>query len=152
MATLKALPRGTRIVLVSGPLLLLSLFFTWQDVPVDYGTAGVATRYLDGFDLWGLLLAILVIAGVTLAVVVQTSDENLAESGHHASALLGIGLAVGAIAILKSLTDAGSTLQSYAFVGLAVAFAAGAAMDWASVRRGEHTAVAPRRRGLSSVA
>ena len=60
MANFKALSRGAQIVLVAGPLLFLSLFFTWQNVEVDYGRAGVATLPLDGWDAWGLLLALLV--------------------------------------------------------------------------------------------
>ena len=60
MAKFKALSRGSQIVLVAGPLLLLSLFFTWQNVEVDYGRAGIATLSLDGWDAWGLLLALLV--------------------------------------------------------------------------------------------
>ena len=58
MATFKALSRGSQIVLVAGPLLFGSLFFTWQNLEVDYGRAGVATISLDGWDAWGLLLAL----------------------------------------------------------------------------------------------
>ncbi len=64
MAKFKALSRGSQLVLVAGPLLFLSLFFTWQNVEVDYGRAGVATMPLDGWDAWGLLLALLVMATV----------------------------------------------------------------------------------------
>ena len=64
MAKFKALSRGSQLVLVAGPLLLFSLFFTWQNVEVDYGRAGVATLPLDGWDAWGLLLALLVMATV----------------------------------------------------------------------------------------
>ena len=44
-------------------------FFTWQNVEVDYGRAGVATLPLDGFDAWGLLLALLVLSTLTLVVL-----------------------------------------------------------------------------------
>ena len=60
MAKFKALSRGTQLVLVAGPLLFLSLFFTWQHVAVDYGRAGVREVPLDGWDAWGPLLALLV--------------------------------------------------------------------------------------------
>ena len=60
MAKFKALSRGSQLVLVAGPLLILSLFLTWQYVEVDYGLAGVAKMPLDGWDAWGLLLALLV--------------------------------------------------------------------------------------------
>lgn len=152
MARFLALSRGTQLVLVAAPLLLASLFFTWQNVPVDYGPAGVATMHLDGFDGWGLVLAVLLVLMLTLVVVMHTSDEDLVGSRSHTSALLGLGLAVAAVAILKSVTDAGSSLQSYVFVALAVAVAAGAALDWAAVRREARPAVARPGRGLSSTA
>ena len=60
METFKALSRGTQLVLLAGPLLIFSLFFTWQRVEVDYGRAGTAVQTLDGFDFWGLLIVVLV--------------------------------------------------------------------------------------------
>ena len=71
MAKFKSLSRGTQIVLVSGPLLLFSLFLTWQNVAVDYGPAGIATLPLDGFDAWGLLLGLLVLSTLTLVVLTK---------------------------------------------------------------------------------
>lgn len=152
MARFMALPRGTRLVLVSAPLLLVSLFFTWQDLPVDYGPAGVAIRHVDGFDGWGLLLAILVVLAITVVVVVNTSEEDLRGSRSHAAAELGLGVSIAAVAVLKSVTDAGSTIESYVFVGLALAVAAGTALDWAEARRGTVPAVARPGRGISSTA
>jgi hypothetical protein len=152
MARFLALPRGTQLVLVAAPLLLVSLFFTWQDVPVDYGSAGIATTHLDGFDGWGLLLSILLVLTLTLVVVMHSSQDDLTASRPHATALLALGLATAGIAILKSLTDAGSTLQSYVFVGLAVAVAVGAAMNWAAIRHDAQTATPARRGWFSSAA
>ncbi len=79
MAKFKALSRGTQLVLVAGPLLFLSLFFTWQNVPVDYGRSGIADVPLDGWDAWGLLLGLLVIATVTLVVLLQLTDMEMSE-------------------------------------------------------------------------
>ena len=56
---------GTKLVLVAGPILFLGLFFTWQQLRVDYGPAGVAEIPQDGWDLWGLLIGVLVITTVT---------------------------------------------------------------------------------------
>jgi hypothetical protein len=64
----------------------------------------------------------------------------------------GLGAALAAAAVVKSLTDAGSTWLSYGFVGLAVAIAAGTYLDWAATRRREHPALARKRRGLRSTA
>ena len=60
MEKFKALSRGTQLVLVAGPLLFLSLFFTWQTLAVDYGPAGIAEPPQDGWDAWGLLIGMLV--------------------------------------------------------------------------------------------
>lgn len=152
MARFKALPRGTQLVLVAAPLLLASLFLTWQAVPVDYGTSGTATLHLDGFDGWGLLLALLGVVAITLVVVVHTSEDDLTTSRSHATALLVLGLMIAGVAVLKSATDAGSTLPSYVYVGLAFAVAVGAAMDWAALRRGALPAVAHPGRGIRSAA
>ena len=79
MATFKALSRGSQLVLVAGPLLFLSLFFTWQNVEVDYGRAGVATLSLDGWDAWGLLLALLVLATVALVALGNFTEVELSD-------------------------------------------------------------------------
>jgi len=59
---------------------------------------------------------------------------------------------VFAVAVVKSLTDAGSTPLSYAFVALAGVVAVGAYLDWAAARRPERPALARKRRGFSSAA
>ena len=79
MAKFKALSRGTQLVLVAGPLLFLSLFFTWQHVEVNYGRAGVAKLALDGWDAWGLLLALLVLATVVLVALRNLTDVEMSE-------------------------------------------------------------------------
>jgi hypothetical protein len=152
MAKFKALSRGTRLVLVAGPLLFLSLFLTWQNVEVDYGRAGIATMPLDGWDAWGLLLGLLVIAAVTLVVLVKLTDVELSEDVPWSSVILGLGAAVLAVAVLKSLTDASSSWLSYAFLGLAAAVAVGAYLDWAAERKSRQPLLARKRRGISSAA
>jgi hypothetical protein len=152
MAKFKALSRGTQVVLVAGPLLFLSLFFTWQDLQVDYGPAGVATIALDGFDAWGLLLALLVLSCVTLVALRDLSDVELSEDVPWAKVTLGLGVATGVVALLKSLTDADSSLTSYGFVALALAVTAGTYLDWAAARRSHQPLLARKRRGIRSAA
>jgi hypothetical protein len=152
MAKFKALSRGTQLVLVAGPLLFISLFFTWQNVPVDYGRAGIATMPLDGWDAWGLLIAFLTIATVSIVVLDEFTDVDMSEDVPWATVTFALGVAVLATTVLKSLTDAGSTRESYAFVALAGAVAAGTYLDWAALRRAKRPLLARKRRGISSAA
>ena len=50
---------------------------------------------------------------------------------------LGLGAAIFAVALVKNLTDAGSSWPSYAFVGLAGAVLVGAYLDWADGRKSD---------------
>lgn len=153
MATFKALSRGTQLVLVSGPLLLSSLFFTWQHVEVDYGQAGVATIALDGFDAWGLLLAVVTIALVTIVALRALTDVEMSDDVPWGSITLGLGLTAFAVALLKNLTDAGSTWASYGFVALAALVALGTFFEWSGARGvRQHPELARKRRGLRSAA
>jgi hypothetical protein len=147
MAKFKALARGTQLVLVAAPLLFFSLFFTWQNVEVDYGPAGIASMALDGFDAWGLLVALLTLVTVAL-VVMRAADVELSEEVPWPTIVLGLGTSILAVTLVKSLTDSGSTWESYAFVVFAGVVAVGTFLDWADARRAERTAAraqAPRR-------
>jgi hypothetical protein len=153
MAKFKALARGTQIVLVAGPLLFLSLFLTWQNLEVDYGPAGVATSMLDGFDAWGLLLALLVLSTVALVALRNLTEVEMSEDIQWEKVALGLGVAVATVAVLKSLTDADSSWASYGFVALAIAVAAGTYMDWAAAKRERRPLLAQkRRRGIRPAA
>jgi hypothetical protein len=152
MATFKALSRGTQLVLVAGPLLFLSLFFTWQNQPIDYGRSGIATAPLDGWDAWGLLIALLTIATVSIVVLDEFTDVEMSEQMPWATVTFALGVAALAISVLKSLTDAGSTWESYAFVALAAALALGTYLDWAALRKSQQPLLARKRRGISSAA
>jgi hypothetical protein len=153
MEKFKALPRGSQIVLIAGPLLFFSLFFTWQYVEVDYGRAGMATISLDGWDAWGLLLAFLVLATVALVALRGFAEDELSDDVPWPAITFGLGTAILAVAALKNITDAGSSWLSYGFVGLAAAVAVGTYLDWAATRRGRtQPTLARKRRGLRSAA
>ena len=152
MAKFKALSRGTQTVLVAGPLLFLSLFFTWQNVEVSYGRAGVATMPLDGFDAWGLLLALLVLSAVTLVVLLNLTEVEMSTEIPWMTVTFALGSGTFLVAVLKSLTDAGSSWASYAFVALACAVAVGTYLDWAAARREHKPMLAQKRRGIRSTA
>jgi hypothetical protein len=152
MAKFKALARGTQLVLVAGPLLFISLFFTWQNVAVNYGRAGIARTPLDGWDAWGLLIALLTIATVTIILLDEFTDVEMSEDVPWATVTFVLGVAAFGAVVLKSLTDAGSTWESYGFVALAGTMAAGTYMDWAAFRRAKPPLLARKRRGISSAA
>jgi len=152
MAKFKALSRGTQTVLVAGPLLFLSLFFTWQNVEVDYGPAGVAKLPLDGFDAWGLLLAILVLSTITLVVLTHLTDVEMSSDIPWTKITFTLGVATFLVAVLKNVTDAGSSWTSYGFVALAAAVAAGTYLEWDEARKEPKPILAQKRRGLRSTA
>lgn len=152
MATFTALSRGTQIVLVAGPLAFLSLFFTWQHVGVDYGPAGVATVSLDGFDAWGLLLALLALGTTTLVALRSLSAVELAEDISWDTVALALGAATAAVALVKNLTDAGSSWASYGFLVLALAVGLGTYLDWAAARKSRQPVLAHKRRRIRPTA
>jgi hypothetical protein len=139
---LKALSRGTKLVLVAGPLLLLSLFFDWQTLEIDYGPAGVVEQRLDGWDAWGLLIGLLSIAAVSIVVLRRLTAVELSDDVPWDTVTLGLGTGAFAVAVLKSLTDERSTWVSYGFVALAGVLALGTYLSWAEGRREPHRAAA----------
>jgi hypothetical protein len=150
---LRALPLGAKLVLTAGPLLVLSLFFTWQNVRVDYGPAGVAVLPQDGWDAWGLFIGLATVAVVTLVVLRRLTEVELSDDVPWERITLALGLLVGIVTVVKSLTDENSTWWSYAFVALAVVVALGAYLDWNAHRRELAGALVGReRRGVSSTA
>src|SRR5215510_613382 len=98
---------GTKVLLVSGPLLLVSLFLTWQATPVKFGKNGTVTQSLDGWDFWGLVIALATLAVVVLAVM-REHDDDLAFDTRVTRAVLGLGCLVFVAAVLKNFRDADS--------------------------------------------
>jgi hypothetical protein len=152
MERLKSLSRGTKLVLVAGPLLFVSLFLTWQMVEVDFGPAGRADYPLDGWDVWGLQIGLLVIAVVSLMVVIHLTEVKLPEDIPWNTLIFALGNGVFVLTVVKNVTDAGSTWTSYVFVLLAALVAVGAYLNWSEARASEPPPVGYGRRGLSSAA
>jgi hypothetical protein len=138
----RSLTLGTKLVLVAGPLLLVSLFFNWQTAHIDYGPAGIAKVPQDGWDIWGLLLGVATIAAVTLVVLRRLTEVEMSDGVPWESLVLALAASAFALAALKNATDAYSTVESYGFVIVAGLQAVGAYLDWAAQRR-EHRAAAP---------
>jgi hypothetical protein len=150
MERIKALPTGPKLVLVAAPLLFLSLFFTWQTLEIDFGPAGTAEVMLDGWDVWGLLVGLLAISLTVLVAVLHVADVEVSENVPWDRLVLGGGIAILAVTLLKNLTDADSAWMSYAGLALAVLVALGAYETWAR-SEGRPTLIG-RRRSLSSAA
>lgn len=152
MERIKALSRGTKLVLASGPLLFVSLFFNWQTLKIDFGPAGVADQPLDGWDGWGLLIGLLAMAVVTLVVLVRLTDVEMPDDVPWERVTFALGTATFTLAILKNLRDADSTWASYGFVALAGALAVGTYLNWAETQAGQPRLLGRKRRGFSSAA
>jgi hypothetical protein len=134
LARLKRLTRGPTLVLVAGTLLLFDLFLTWQNLEVDFGPAGTATSMLDGWDVWGLLIAFTIVALVTLVVVVYASDVDISDDVRWELWILVGAVGLFAMTLAKNLGDADSAWPSYLGLALAAAVVVGAYLDWAPTR------------------
>lgn len=153
MERFKALSRGTKLILAAGPVLFFSLFFNWQTLRIDYGPAGIAPQPQDGWDVWGLLIALLVIATVTLVVLHRMTEVEMSDDVPWETVTFGLGSATFALAVLKNVTDTNSTWASYGFVALAGVVVAGTYLNWAETRTTRNPLLGRRkRRGFSSAA
>ena len=152
MERFKALSTGPKLLLVATPLLFVSLFFTWQKLEVDFGRAGRAEAMLDGWDFWGLLIGLLTLGLTALAVVAYLTDVELSEDVPWDRLVLGAGIAILALTLLKNVTDADSALASYVGVLLAGLVALGAYETWAEEVGRPSLVSRVRRRRLGSAA
>jgi hypothetical protein len=119
MDRLSALSRGTQIMLVGAVLLLIVMFFTWQ----DYGPAVLEFNAWRGFAGWVLgLLVIVLLAWIVVRIV--SVDIPLPVSTAMTAALLGTLILF--FAVIKNLFDDESTIWSYIGVVLAILIAVGA--------------------------
>ncbi|HZN21372.1 MAG TPA: hypothetical protein VFB57_02290 [Gaiellaceae bacterium] len=152
MDRFRTLSTGPKLLLVATPLLFVSLFFTWQKLEVDFGRAGRAEALLDGWDFWGLLIGMLALGLTALAVVAYLTDVELSEDVPWGPLVLGGGIAILALTLLKNVTDADSAWASYVAVLLAALVALGAYETWAEDVGRPSLVSRVRRRGLRSVA
>ena len=152
MDRFRTLSTGPKLLLVATPLLFVSLFFTWQKLEVDFGRAGRAEALLDGWDFWGLLIGMLALGLTALAVVAYLTDVELSEDVPWGALVLGGGIAILALTLLKNVTDADSAWASYVAVLLAALVALGAYETWAEDVGRPSLVSRVRRRGLRSVA
>jgi len=152
MDRFRTLSTGPKLLLVATPLLFVSLFFTWQKLEVDFGRAGRAEALLDGWDFWGLLIGMLALGLTALAVVAYLTDVELSEDVPWGPLVLGGGIAILALTLLKNVTDADSAWASYVAVLLAALVALGSYETWAEDVGRPSLVSRVRRRGLRSVA
>jgi hypothetical protein len=150
MERLKSLSRGTKLVLVAGPMLFVSLFLTWQKVEVDFGPAGRAYYHLDGFDVWGLQIALLIVAVVSLIVVIHLTEVVMPEDVPWHTVTFGLGNGAFLLTVVKNVTDAGSTWASYVFLLFAALVAVGTYLNWSESRAPEPPTVGYGRRVSSA--
>jgi hypothetical protein len=134
MDRIKGLPTGSKIVLACGVLLFFSLFATWQNLQVDYGRSGKAVLPQDGWDFWGLLIGLVVLAVISLVVVVHATDVEVSDEVPWERVVLGLAAALFGLTLVKNLTDADSSWVSYLGLALAAGVAGGAYLDWSRER------------------
>ena len=138
MSKLRTTSLGTKFVLLAGPILVVGLFFTWQQLRVDYGPAGVAELPQDGWDAWGLAAGLVTIALVTVVALRRLTEVEMSPDVPWETITFALGTGAFALVVLKSLTDADSTWTSYVFVAVAAVLAAGTYLLWAEGRDDAH--------------
>jgi hypothetical protein len=131
---IKGLSLGAKIVLAGSALLFFSLFLTWQNLKVVYQGAGTGTLMLDGWDIWGLLIGLLLVALVGLVLFAKTADLSLWPDVDWELVILVAAAAVLALVLVKTLTDRNSAWASYLGLALAGVILAGALFDWSAER------------------
>ena len=89
---------------------------------------------------------------MTIVASQNLTDVEMSNDTPSPTVTLALGAAVLAVALLKNLTDAGSSWASYGFVVLAGAVAVGTLLDWMAARSEPSPVLAPKRRGLRSAA
>ncbi len=133
MEKLASLSTGAKLVLVAGGLLFFDLFLTWQTVAVDFGPKNTIMQGLDGWDIWGLLMGVAILALISL-VIARQYDDGLAFDARWTRVLLALGVLVLVFALIKNLGDSDSTWASYVGVILAGVVAVGAYLDFSHQR------------------
>jgi hypothetical protein len=115
-------------MLGSSILLFFDLFLTWQKVPQVYGGKFNFTSNLDAWDGWGLLLGVATLVLLTLLILRET-NVDLSSDVPWNRIVLGLAVAMFALAAIKTLFDAYSAWASYAGIALAAVCVVGAYLD-----------------------
>ena len=124
MDNLKALGRGTQVMFVAAVLLLIVMFFRWQEVDTAIGSFGQNAWH--GF--WGVVMGILTIVLVArIAARLAAVEIPIPLSFATTSFVLGILIAI--CAVLKLVTDDYRTFWAFVGVVLAIAVAVGAWLE-----------------------
>lgn len=152
MERMKALSRGSKVTLGASVLLLASLFFTWQNLVVDFGPAGTAVTHLDGWDVWGLLIGLTSLTLVALVVLRALPDIELPPNLPWSRVTLALGGLAFVLAVVKNLTDRDSAWASYGAVAIAGLVTVGTYLMWAETRPARTPAMRRRRGRIRSAA
>lgn len=124
MDNLKALGRGTQVMFIAAVLLLIVMFFHWQEVDTALGSFGQSAWH--GF--WGVVMGLLTIVLVArIAARLAAVDVPIPLSFATTSFVLGILIAI--CAVLKLLTDDYRNFWAFIGVALAIAIAVGAWLE-----------------------
>jgi hypothetical protein len=124
MDNLKALGRGTQVMFIAAVLLLIVMFFRWQEV--DFGSVSGGQNAWHGF--WGVVMGILTIVLVArIAARLAAVEVPIPLSFATTSFVLGVLIAI--CAVLKLLTDDYRNFWAFIGVGLAIAVAIGAWLE-----------------------
>lgn len=124
MDNLKALGRGTQVMFIAAVLLLIVMFFRWQEV--DFGVVSGGQNAWHGF--WGVVMGILTIILIArIAARLAAVDVPIPLSFATTSFVLGVLIAI--CAVLKLLTDDYRNFWAFIGVGLAIVVAIGAWLE-----------------------
>ncbi len=124
MDKLKALGRGTQIMFIAAVLLLIVMFFRWQEVETALGSFG--QNGWHGF--WGVVMGILTIVLIArIAARLAAVEIPIPLSFATTSFVLGVLIAI--CAVLKVLTDDYRNFWAFIGAGLAIVVAVGAWLE-----------------------
>ena len=138
MPDLKALSRGTQILLGAGLLLLIDTFFAWQEASVEIGGVEIASASQNAWHgFWGVVMGVALIA-LLVWVALQVAKVDINVSLPERTVTLVLAAIVFVFAVLKNLIDDYSAWASYVGVVLAALVALGA---WMRMQEADDTAV-----------
>jgi hypothetical protein len=121
---------GSKLVIGAATLVLLSLFFTWQNVELNFGPTRTGTQPLDGWDVFGLMIALVAVALVALVIVVRASNVEVSPDIDWDRVVLLLAAALLGLVLVKNLTDRDSAWVSYLVIAFAATAVVGAYLDW----------------------